>query len=97
MLDNTKRYSYKWDQDIWLLHLSVESNHDNSPITITRTYENGSTQEEVIEVKKDARFIITRETPKEVAVGIEYRKDIACSLYEVLDRAHYPINPIYSK
>ena len=91
-------YYYRWGEDKWLLHVAMgATTPEQIPVVIRRMHDDRVIEEfEVPGMETLKRFIITRESPMETAIVINHVKGVELSVYEILDRAHFPSDSIYN-
>ncbi|OQA80465.1 MAG: hypothetical protein BWY32_00896 [bacterium ADurb.Bin243] len=94
-----KTYRYKWTPEYYLLHLQFNNpQHKVFEAVVTRNFVNGSTRVEK-EIVKDGvdshRILISRSHPKETDLVVEYPDSLVLEIFELDDRAYYPVEPIY--
>jgi len=92
-----KTFVYEWVNEIYLLHTQINCEEfTNNSITITRVFNDGTRKSEnTVLPESSHRFIISRTHPSEISVIIEYPLDSTLILYEITDRAYYPVNPFF--
>ena len=96
-----KKFSYEWNDDIYLIHFELSSNllHDFC-FQIVRYFVDGRTIEEdnkVTPINGAFRSIVSRTSSSELSFDIIYDDDDVLKAYYVLDRAFYPTTPFYQQ
>jgi hypothetical protein len=92
-----KSFKYEWTKDIYLLHAQIDCGElaDNS-IAITRTFVDGSSKNEESRLPESShRFILSRTHPSEISVTVKYPVDSKLFIYEIVDRAYYPVTSFF--
>lgn len=88
-----KALSYKWDDEIWLLH--VEGNNigkDNKSVMYSRAIKNNGELENAITIKpgESYRFIISRKSAEETQVDFRFDSGLLVKIFRLKDRAYLP-------
>lgn len=82
-------FRYKWKEDIWALHLELESNRGDAALARV-TYEGSDSLEEfTVPARETMRFNLCRYDNQNTALRIDLPDGVTPRVYENLDRAFY--------
>ena len=89
-----KTLRYKWDEEIWLLHIEANNlSKDEAFLVYTRILNDASgVHENRITVKpgESFRFILSRDSAQESMVNIMFDKVLSVKIFRLQDRAYLP-------
>ena len=91
-----KSYEYEWKENRYLLHAQIDKKDVlNEKIEITRFYKNTTEKEYRKILEKSFRFIVYRKSPQEKMIKFTYPDNMVLKVFELEDRAFYPVTPCF--
>jgi len=87
------KLKYKWDNDIWLLHVELKNTNGSELALYYSRIVNGKDKaENHVSVKpgQSHRFIISKKTHDEAGLDIKFDNDLLVEIFKLQDRAYLP-------
>ncbi|MDP8229679.1 MAG: hypothetical protein P9L93_01090 [Candidatus Gorgyraea atricola] len=88
-----QKLKYKWDGDIWLLHVELKNtNGADMALYYSRIMQGKLEPENPVSVKpgQSHRFIISKKSPGEAGLDIEFNNKLCVEIFKLQDRAYLP-------
>ena len=89
-----KAFRYKWDDEIWLLHVEADNTgHDKKSLIYSRIIDsgnNGRKNKVLVRPGESLRFILSRDSVHETGLDIRFDDSLSVKIFRLQDRAYLP-------
>ncbi len=89
-----KTFRYKWNDEIWLLHVEINNaSHDKKSLIYSRIINNGNNDQKnevLVKPGENIRFILSRDSVQEMGLDIRFDESLFVKIFKLQDRAYLP-------